>query len=141
MVSSVTIRFWLPPLINLKILLEHLGELVLYRRIPFRLINAGATFERAIDIDFRGLMHNSIVVYLDDITSYSKRRHDHLFSLRHGFEICRKYSTWMNPKKSIFTVKEGNILGFIVLKDGMIINPKIIDMVAKIGLPSSNKSM
>ena len=53
-----------------------------YKIIPFGLINVGATFQRAMDIAFRGLMHNTIVVYLDDITVYSKKRNDHLFSLK-----------------------------------------------------------
>ena len=44
-----------------------------YRRMPFGLINAGATFQRAMDIAFRGLIHNYVVVYLDDVTIYSKK--------------------------------------------------------------------
>ncbi len=43
-----------------------------YRKIPFGLINASATFQRAMDIAFRGLVNNSMVIYLDDITVYSK---------------------------------------------------------------------
>ena len=50
-----------------------------YRRMPFGLINVGATLQRAMDITFRGLMHNYVVVYLDDITIYSKKRHGHFF--------------------------------------------------------------
>ena len=80
-------------------------------------------------------MQNSVVVYLDDITIYSKKRHDHLFSLRQVFERCRKYGISLNPKKSISTVMEGNILGFIVSKDGMIVDPKRTDMISIIGLP------
>ena len=53
-----------------------------YRRMPFRRINAGATFQIAMDIAFIGLMQNSVVVYLDDITIFSKKQHDHLFALR-----------------------------------------------------------
>ena len=45
-----------------------------YDKMPFGLINAGATFQRAMDIAFRGLLNRSIVVYLDDITVYSKIR-------------------------------------------------------------------
>ena len=40
--------------------------------MPFGLINVGATFQRAIDIAFIGLLNKSEVVYLDDITVYSK---------------------------------------------------------------------
>ena len=40
--------------------------------MSFKMINAGATFQRAMDIDFRGLIHNYVVVHLDDIIIYYK---------------------------------------------------------------------
>ena len=43
-----------------------------YDKMPFGLINVGATFQQAMDIAFKGLINKSIVVYLDDITIYSK---------------------------------------------------------------------
>ena len=45
-----------------------------YRRIPFGLINVGDTFQRAMDIDFRGLIGHSVVLYLDDVMIFSKKR-------------------------------------------------------------------
>ena len=45
-----------------------------YRRMPFGLINAGATFQRAMDIAFRGLIGHIVVVYLDDVIIFSKKR-------------------------------------------------------------------
>jgi hypothetical protein len=48
-----------------------------YHRIPFGLINVGATFQREMDIDFKGLIGHSMVIYLDDVTIYSKQRDDH----------------------------------------------------------------
>ena len=57
-----------------------------YRRMPFGLINAGATFQRAMDIAFRGLIGRSAVVYLDDITIFSKKREEHAFHLKQIFE-------------------------------------------------------
>ena len=44
-----------------------------YRRMPFGLINAGANFQRAIDIAFRSLIGHSVVVYLNDVMIFSKR--------------------------------------------------------------------
>ena len=57
-----------------------------YDKMPFILINVGATFEWAMDIAFRGLIDNSVVVYLDDITIYSKNREDHAPHLKAIFE-------------------------------------------------------
>ena len=44
-----------------------------YRRMPFGIINVGSTFQRAMDIAFKGLIHNYVIVYLDDVTIYSKK--------------------------------------------------------------------
>ena len=53
-----------------------------YQKMPFGLINAGATFQRAMDIAFKGLVNRSVVIYLDDITVYSKKRSSHLGDLK-----------------------------------------------------------
>jgi len=59
------------------------------------------------------------MVYLDDVTIYSKRIMDHVKHLRHIFERCRKYDISLNPKKIIFGVTEGKLLGFIISKEGI----------------------
>ena len=56
-----------------------------YRRMPFGLINVGATFQRAMDIAFQVLIGNSVVVYLDDVTVFSKKREEHPCHLRQIF--------------------------------------------------------
>ena len=53
-----------------------------YWRMPFGKINAGATFQRAMDIAFQGLIRNSVVVYLDDVTMFSKKREEHPYHLK-----------------------------------------------------------
>jgi hypothetical protein len=93
-----------------------------YRKMPFGLINVGATFQRAMDIAFRGLINQFIVFYLDDVTVFSKNKTDHLAHLRAVLQRCRKYDISLNPKKSIFAVEQGKLLGFIVSSKGMIID-------------------
>ena len=67
-----------------------------YKRMPFGLINDGATFQRAMDISFRGLIGRSAVVYLDDITIFSKKREEHTFSLKANFRTLLKI--WHFPQ-------------------------------------------
>jgi hypothetical protein len=113
-----------------------------YRKMPFGLINVGATFQRAMDISFHGLINQSVVVYLDDVTIFSKNKKDHLSHLRTVLERCRKYGISLNPKKSVFVVEQGKLLGFIVSSDGMIIDPERTQAIAKLPPPpSSKKSM
>ena len=50
----------------------------MYAKIPFGLMNAGATFQRAMDITFSEEKDKYVVIYLDDITVFSKTDPDHL---------------------------------------------------------------
>lgn len=52
-----------------------------YRFMPFGLNNVGATFQRAISYYFHDLAH-IILAYLDDLTTHSKIRSQHLDDLR-----------------------------------------------------------
>ena len=109
--------------------------------MPFSLINAGATFQRTMDDAFRGLINHSVVVYLDDVTVFSKNRLDHISHLRKVFERCKKFGISLNPKNSIFRVTEGILLGFVVSKEGIMIDPKRTEAISKIPFPTTKKSM
>lgn len=45
-----------------------------YMRIPFGLTNAGATFQRAMDVAFSDIINIFLVVYQDDLTTYLRKR-------------------------------------------------------------------
>eukprot|EP00253_Pinus_taeda_P013134 PITA_13134 len=78
-----------------------------YQKMPFGLINAGATFQRAMDTDFRGFINRTVVIYLDDITVFSKERSNHLHDLNQIFQRCKRYGISLNPKKSFFALDQG----------------------------------
>jgi hypothetical protein len=54
------------------------------------------------------------------------------------FERCRKYGISLNPKKSIFGIDKGKLLGHIVSKDGIFVNPSRIEAIKRV-LPPKNK--
>eukprot|EP00253_Pinus_taeda_P026775 PITA_26775 len=112
-----------------------------YQKMPFGLINAGATFQRAMDIAFKGLINRTIIIYLDDITVLSKERSNHSHDLNQIFQRCRKYGISLNPKKSFFALDQGKLLGFIVSKDGIYIDPDRIKEISEIPFPHNKKSM
>ena len=56
-------------------------------------------------------------------------------------ERCRKFGISLNPKKSIFAVTEGIFLGFVVLKEGIMIDLERIESISKIPFPATKKSM
>src|ERR1700733_7398721 len=112
-----------------------------YEKMPFGLINAGATFQREMDIAFKGLINKTVVVYLDDIIVFSKNRSNHLHDLNQNFECRRRYGISLNPKKSFFALNQGKLLGFIVSKDGIYIDPGRIKEISEIPFPHNKKSM
>jgi hypothetical protein len=58
----------------------------MYVKMPFGLMNVGATFQRAMDIAFVDELGRFIVIYLDDVTVYSQFDEEHLQHLRRVFE-------------------------------------------------------
>eukprot|EP00253_Pinus_taeda_P026975 PITA_26975 len=112
-----------------------------YVKIPFGLKNARATFQQAMDIAFAQEIHDFIVIYLDDLTVFSKSDQQHLDHLRQVFLTCRKYGISLNPKKSLFGLEEGKLLGHIISKDSIKIDPDRIEAILQIPHPKNIKEL
>ena len=113
----------------------------MYDKMTFGLINAGATFQRAMDIAFVGERDKFVLIYLDDIAVFSQSDDEHLKHLKQTFLKCRKYGLSLNPKKSHFVVQEGKLLGHLVSVDGIRIDPERVKAILKISLPRSKKDV
>jgi hypothetical protein len=111
-----------------------------YIRMPFGLMNAGATFQQAMDHAFKEFLFKFIVVYQDDITVYSKKRSDHISHLRVMFDRCRQLGILVNPKKSLMGIFEAKLLGHIVSK-GVRIDPEGVNGIHEVPLPSNKKAI
>jgi hypothetical protein len=101
----------------------------MYAKMPFVLMNAGATFQRAMDIAFIGEKDHFVVIYQDDITIFSRSDKEHHFHLRKVFLKCRRFGLSLNPKKSMFSMKEGKLLSYIVLAKGVRIDPSRVEAI------------
>jgi hypothetical protein len=80
-----------------------------------------------------------IVIYLDDITIFSKSDDEHLQHLKQTFKKCRRYGISLNPNKSHFAMHEGKILGHIVSEGIIKINPKRVNAIQKMDIPRNKK--
>jgi len=109
--------------------------------MPFVLLNAGATFQRAMDYAFKELIGKIIEIYQDDLTVFLKEKSSHVGHLRQVFERCRKYGISLNPAKLVLGIEEGKLLGHIINKDGVKIDPERIEAIHKIPLPRNVKGL
>jgi hypothetical protein len=48
------------------------------------------------------------------------------------FEKCIKFGISLNPKKTLFSLEEGKLLGHIISKDGIKIDPNRIEAIQKL---------
>jgi hypothetical protein len=113
----------------------------MYAKMPFGLMNAGATFQRAMDIAFIGEKDQFVVIYLDDITVFSRTDKEHCCHLKKVFLKCRRFGLSLNPKKSLFAMREGKLLGHIVSAEGVRIDPSRVEALQTLSLPRSKKEV
>jgi hypothetical protein len=112
-----------------------------YLRMPFGLLNVGATFQRAMDFSFKDLIGKIIEIYQDDLTIFSKGRSSHISHIRQVFERCHKYGISLNLCKSMFGVDEGKLLWHIISKDGVNIDLEREKEIKKVPLPQNKNSL
>jgi hypothetical protein len=82
-----------------------------------------------------------VVIYLDDITVFSKSDKEHGQHLREVFSKCRRFGLNPNPKKSLFAMKEGKLLGHIVSAEGVRIDSSRVEAIQALSLPKSKKEV
>ena len=113
----------------------------MYANMLFGLMNAWASFQRAMDIAFADERDKFVVIYMDDITVYSQLVKDHIMHLERVFIKCRKYGISLNPRKSNFALEEGKLLGHIISKEGIEIDPDRAKGILKVEEPRSKKEI
>jgi hypothetical protein len=87
--------------------------------MTFGLNNAGATYQRAMNLIFHELLGNIVEVYIHDIVVKSAEFSSHITDLHKTFDKMRRYVLKMNPRKCAFGVSAGKFLGFIIHEHGI----------------------
>jgi hypothetical protein len=109
--------------------------------MTFGLKNAGATYQRTMNLIFHDLLGVLMEVYNNDVVVKSAGIEDHMTYLKSSLERMKNYGLWMNPLKCAFGVTSGKFLGFVVHEHGIQIDPKKIESIAKIGEPVCKKDI
>jgi hypothetical protein len=104
-----------------------------YTVMSFGMKNAPTIFSRVLIAAFKEFIHQFLEVYLDDWTVYSLLKY-HVELLRMMLERCRKCKISLNIKKCIFETQFGILLGHIVCKQGLLVDPTNIAVI--VNLPS-----
>ncbi|KAL0448681.1 UNVERIFIED_CONTAM: hypothetical protein Slati_1424500 [Sesamum latifolium] len=112
-----------------------------YTVMPFKLKNAGATYQRLVNSMFQKQIGRNMEVYIDDMLVKSQKREHHVEDLAECFGILRKFDMKLNPSKCTFRVPGGKFLGFIVFQRGIEANPEKIEAIIKMQSPNTIKEV
>ncbi|GJW38693.1 reverse transcriptase domain-containing protein [Tanacetum coccineum] len=103
-----------------------------YRRMPFDLYNAPATFHRCMLAIFHDMIEESVEVFMDDFFIFGNSFDTCLNNLDKLLQLCKDAHLVLNWKKCHFMVKEGIVLGHKVSSAGIEVDKAKIDVISKL---------
>ncbi|RVW89163.1 Retrovirus-related Pol polyprotein from transposon 17.6 [Vitis vinifera] len=105
-----------------------------YRRMPFSLCNASATFQRCMLSIFSDMVERIMEVFMDDITIYGGTFEECLVNLEAVMNRCIEKDLVLNWEKCHFMVQQGIVLDHIISEKGIEVDKAKVELIVK--LPS-----
>jgi len=112
-----------------------------YKVMPFRLKNAGATYQRLMDKVFAPMLGRNVQAYVDDMVVTSLEKSRHVADLEELFTTLARYKLKLNPDKCIFGVEAGKFLGFLLSERGIEANPDKCSAILATRSPATVKEV
>ena len=115
-----------------------------WRRMPFGLCNASATFQRAIARALQKIVNRKgsmVMAYIDDIVIATETVEDHMARLREVFECLREAGFKMRVAKCDFMKPEIKYLGRVVSAEGVKPDPKAVAKLRDWDIPRKKTEM
>ena len=112
-----------------------------YRRMPFGLCNAPATFQRCMLSIFSDLVERTLEVFMDDFTVYGKSFDNCLTNLEQVLERCVEKHLVLNWEKCHFMVTKGIVLGHVISEKRIEVDKAKIELIAKLSAPKTIKDV
>ncbi|XP_070664560.1 uncharacterized protein [Malus domestica] len=108
-----------------------------YRRMPFGLCNAPATFQRCMVSIFSDYVEKIIEIFMDDFSVFGNSFDHCLSNLTLILKRCVETNLVLNWEKCHFMVKQGIVLGHIISEEGIEVDKSKVDLVRHLPSPTS----
>ncbi|KAK1630900.1 hypothetical protein QYE76_005215 [Lolium multiflorum] len=111
-----------------------------YRRMPFGLCNAPATFQRCMSAIFHGFCESIVEVFMDDFSIYGNS-FDNCLNLDKVLQRCEETNLVLNWEKCHFMVNEGIVLGHKISERGIEVDRAKVEAIEKMPYPRDVKGI
>jgi hypothetical protein len=116
-------------------------ETFAYRRRPFGICNAPASFQRCMMSVFSEFIEEIVEVFMDDFSIYVKTFMDCLANLDKVLTRCAEVDLVLNCEKCHFMVKQGIVLGHVISERGIKVDKAKVETVEQLPPPTDVKSL
>ncbi|KAG8714544.1 hypothetical protein FRC09_017514 [Ceratobasidium sp. 395] len=99
--------------------------------------NAGATYQTLMQAVFSEYIGDFMYVYLDNIIVFSETIQEHVEHIRKVLQVLRKQKLYLSPKKMQLFAEEPKILGHIINRYGIKMDPEKVDTIENWKVPTS----
>lgn len=99
--------------------------------MPFGLTNPPARFQSVMKDIFKPYLHKFVLVFFDDILSYSRSEKEHQEHLQIVLQVLEKHCFYANEKKCAFAQKKIAYLGHVITKEGVSEDPEKVEEMQK----------
>ena len=117
------------------------GQLLQFTRVPFGVTNGVAHFQRTINSLIKENNLQSTWAYLDNVTVGGFTQAEHDANVQAFYDMVKKYELTLNHDKSIISVKEINMLGYLISHLTLKPDPERMKPLLNLPLPTDSKSL
>ena len=110
-----------------------------FKKIPFGLYNAPATFQWCMMSIFSDMIEDTLEVFMDDFSIVGESFESCLANLSMALQRCVEFNLVLNWEKCHFMVKEGIVLGHKVSEKGIEVDRAKIEVIERLPPPISMK--
>uniref|UniRef100_A0A2N9H911 Integrase catalytic domain-containing protein n=1 Tax=Fagus sylvatica TaxID=28930 RepID=A0A2N9H911_FAGSY len=108
-----------------------------FRRMPFGLCNAPATFQRCMVSIFSDMVEKFMEVFMDDLFVFGDSFDDCLNNLKLVLVRCVEKGLVLNWEKCHFMVTSGIVLGHVVSSKGIEVDKAKVDLILHLPTPKT----
>ena len=109
--------------------------------MPFGICNAPSAFQSLMNHLLKPYLRKFVLIFFDDILIYSLTWEKHLQHVDLLLQLLQNHKLFVKWSKWAFGMEEGEYLGHIVGREGVLVDPKKIQAIQDLPQPKTLKSL